>query len=100
MQHSAPACVTRGLDPRVHHSSQELFAKRMDCRVISAFTRVFDAMPGNDERGQDDLNYAMPIACVSTSREGKVPRHIVCLTFDFDTQSGFIARGMMSPTML
>ena len=42
----------------------------------------------------------MPLACVSTSREGKVPRHIVCLTFDFDTQSGFIARGMTSRTML
>src|SRR5919108_3965198 len=33
-------------------------------------------------------------------RESKVPRHIVCLTFDFDTQSGFIARGMTSPTPL
>jgi peptidoglycan/xylan/chitin deacetylase (PgdA/CDA1 family) len=32
--------------------------------------------------------------------EGKVPRHIVCLTFDFDTQSGFIARGMTTPTPL
>ena len=30
----------------------------------------------------------------------KVPRHIVCLTFDFDTQSGFIARGMTTPTPL
>jgi peptidoglycan/xylan/chitin deacetylase (PgdA/CDA1 family) len=29
-----------------------------------------------------------------------VPRHIVCLTFDFDTQSGFIARGMTTPTAL
>src|SRR5258705_13513310 len=28
------------------------------------------------------------------------PRHIVCLSFDFDTQSGFIARGMTSPTAL
>ena len=27
-------------------------------------------------------------------------RHIVCLTFDFDTMSGFIARGMTSPTPL
>lgn len=27
-------------------------------------------------------------------------RHIVCLTFDFDTQSGLIARGMTSPTAL
>ena len=27
-------------------------------------------------------------------------RHIVCLTFDFDTQSGFIARGWDSPTPL
>jgi peptidoglycan-N-acetylglucosamine deacetylase len=32
--------------------------------------------------------------------EGKVSRHIVCLTFDFDTQSGFIARGMTTPTPL
>jgi len=29
-----------------------------------------------------------------------VPRHIVCLTFDFDTQSGFIARGLTTPTQL
>ena len=27
-----------------------------------------------------------------------MPRHIVCLTFDFDAISGFIARGMMTPT--
>jgi len=50
--------------------------------------------------GRASLDYAMPVACVSTSRESKVPRHIVCLTFDFDTQSGFIARGMTSPTAL
>jgi peptidoglycan-N-acetylglucosamine deacetylase len=36
----------------------------------------------------------------STLRESKVPRHVVCLTFDFDTQSGFIARGMTTPTPL
>jgi peptidoglycan-N-acetylglucosamine deacetylase len=42
----------------------------------------------------------MPVAPLSTFRESKVPRHIVCLTFDFDTQSGFIARGMTSPTPL
>ena len=30
----------------------------------------------------------------------RMPRHIVCLTFDFDTQSGFIARGMTTPTPL
>src|SRR5262245_17990409 len=29
-----------------------------------------------------------------------MPRLIVCLTFDFDTQSGFIARGMTTPTPL
>jgi peptidoglycan-N-acetylglucosamine deacetylase len=29
-----------------------------------------------------------------------MPRHIVCLTFDFDTQSGFIASGMITPTSL
>lgn len=27
-----------------------------------------------------------------------MPRHIVCLTFDFDALSGFIARGMTTPT--
>ena len=42
----------------------------------------------------------MSVAPVSTFREGKMPRHIVCLTFDFDTQSGFIARGMTTPTPL
>lgn len=29
-----------------------------------------------------------------------MPRHIICLTFDFDTQSGFIARNMTTPTPL
>ncbi len=29
-----------------------------------------------------------------------MPRHIVCLTFDFDTQSSFMARGMTTPTSL
>jgi peptidoglycan-N-acetylglucosamine deacetylase len=29
-----------------------------------------------------------------------VPRHIVCLTFDFDTMAGFIARGLTTPTPL
>ena len=33
-------------------------------------------------------------------RDGIVPRHIVCLTFDFDTMSGFIARGLTTPTPL
>src|SRR5580765_6319398 len=42
----------------------------------------------------------MPVAPVSTLPESSVPRHIVCLTFDFDTQSGFIARGMTTPTPL
>jgi peptidoglycan-N-acetylglucosamine deacetylase len=45
-------------------------------------------------------DYAMPVAPLSTFRESMVPRHIVCLTFDFDTQSGFIARGMTTPTPL
>jgi peptidoglycan-N-acetylglucosamine deacetylase len=29
-----------------------------------------------------------------------VPRHIVCLTVDFDTMSGFIGRGLTTPTAL
>ena len=29
-----------------------------------------------------------------------MPRHIACLTFDFDAMSGFIARGMTSPSAL
>jgi hypothetical protein len=27
-----------------------------------------------------------------------MPRHIVCLSFDFDAMSGFVARGMTTPT--
>jgi peptidoglycan/xylan/chitin deacetylase (PgdA/CDA1 family) len=38
---------------------------------------------------------------VQKTRKGPaVPCHIVCLTFDFDTMSGFIARGLTTPTML
>ena len=29
-----------------------------------------------------------------------MPRHIVCITYDFDAQSGFISRGLTSPTPL
>jgi peptidoglycan/xylan/chitin deacetylase (PgdA/CDA1 family) len=36
----------------------------------------------------------------SCFRDGIVPRHIVCLTFDFDTMAGFIARGLTTPTPL
>jgi hypothetical protein len=40
----------RGLDPRIHLLRKALLTTMMDCRVISAFTRVFDALrPGNDE---------------------------------------------------
>ena len=27
-------------------------------------------------------------------------RHLVCLTFDFDDMSGFVARGLTTPTMI
>src|SRR5262249_21317624 len=40
----ATTWFTPGLDPRVHHSSQGLSAKRMDCRV----------KPGNDQMGKND----------------------------------------------
>jgi hypothetical protein len=33
----------RGLDPRIHRK-KAILSKRMDCRVISAFTRVFNAL--------------------------------------------------------
>src|SRR5215472_775403 len=42
----------------------------------------------------------MPPARNHSFRGTPVPRHIVCLTFDFDTQSGFIARVMTTPTPL
>ena len=35
-----------------------------------------------------------------TGMNTKKPRHIVCLTFDFDTESGFISRGWTTPTPL
>jgi hypothetical protein len=41
--------VIAGLDPAIHHFSKKDFAKKMDARVISAFTRVFDALlPAHD----------------------------------------------------
>ena len=33
-----------------------------------------------------------------TAEDAPMPRHVVCLTFDFDTQSGHIARGLTTPT--
>src|SRR5712691_1832297 len=45
-------------------------------------------------------DYAISPAPLSILRRIILPRHIVCLTFDFDTQSGFIARGMTTPTPL
>ena len=56
------------------------------------------AMRRGGEGAAAQLCYAGRLA--STLRESVVPRHIVCLTFDFDTQSGFIARGMTTPTPL
>jgi peptidoglycan-N-acetylglucosamine deacetylase len=50
------------------------------------------------EKQETLIDYAAPFAPLST--ESKVPRHIVCLTFDFDTQSPFIAHGMTTPTPL
>src|SRR5581483_8634733 len=35
---------------------------------------------------------------IAAPRESAMPRHLVCLTFDFDAMSGFISRGMTTPT--
>jgi hypothetical protein len=41
--------VMAGLDPAIHHLRKNLLSKRMDPRVESAFTRVFDALlPAGD----------------------------------------------------
>jgi peptidoglycan/xylan/chitin deacetylase (PgdA/CDA1 family) len=41
----------------------------------------------------------MPRIIANTAYSGTVmPRHIACLTFDFDAMSGFISRGMTSPS--
>src|SRR5688572_32910280 len=52
--------------------------------------RVFPATPFS-------RHYPMPRKTPSR-RSGK--RHIVCLTFDFDAISGFIARGQTSPSWI
>jgi len=42
--------VIAGLDPAIHPLGKKVFAKKMDARVTSAFTRVFDALlPAHDE---------------------------------------------------
>src|SRR5581483_4689717 len=40
------------------------------------------------------------LSCPAAAESSAMPRHIVCLTFDFDTQSGLIGRGMPPPTPL
>src|SRR5438067_631366 len=55
-------------------------------------------VPGHDGRKGAGLCY---VGCALVHvAESKLARHIVCLTFDFDTQSGVIARGMTTPTPL
>src|SRR5262249_55192477 len=66
MQNSGPACVPRGLDPRVHHSSQELFAKRMGCRVN----------PGNDEIHRARLCYAACMRVHVPGEQGAAPHRL------------------------
>src|SRR5438552_10185812 len=45
-----PILVIAGLDPAIHPLRKNLLAKKMDARVISAFTRVFDALlPAHDD---------------------------------------------------
>src|SRR5437870_11759930 len=62
--------------------------------------------PDGEERRKSAASRPMGCGCrviiaVRVSAyECIMPRHIVCLTFDFDTQSGFIARGMTTPTPL
>src|SRR2546428_9211328 len=56
--------------------------------------------PGRECDGCRKCSTHLTIATKSTPPESKVPHHIVCLSFDFDTQSGFIARGMTTPTPL
>src|SRR5262249_49561610 len=45
--------------------------------------------------------YDVQLVVASLRSKGQiVPRHIVCLTFDFDTMPGFIAGGLPTPTAL
>ena len=53
-----------------------------------------------DGVGGHDLSIVIARASGQSGILKAMPRHIVCLTFDFDTQSGFIARGMTTPTPL
>src|SRR5262249_32835481 len=50
---------------------------------------------------RSSLPHIYPVTLGLTCHRGhKMPRHIVCLTFDFDTMSSFIAHGMTTPTPL
>jgi NitT/TauT family transport system permease protein len=54
--------VIAGLDPAIHPSLQKTFAKKMDARVISAFTRVFDALLPAHDAFDELLNSARPLS--------------------------------------
>ena len=70
-------------------------AKRRSRRIGSMMESTLAAVPwAYHYRRRDIFAPRLPI------RDGIVPRHIVCLTFDFDTMSGFIARGLTTPTPL
>ena len=72
-------------------------------RVLRTLLRMRFEMGRFNPRSELD-EYTLIAQCYSrarsSARDGSLPRHIVCLTFDFDTMSGFIARGLTTPTPL
>ena len=94
--HHAPLCHR----PRLPHAGAGgLTAK------LAAGGAVFMTMEQAAEEAKSEKEI-VPLMEQRVARAGRLgemrnmPRHIVCLTFDFDTQSGFIARGMTTPTPL
>jgi len=56
--------VIAGLDSAIHRLRKTFFVKEMDARVVSAFTRVFDALcPAHDQPGTADLSDAPAWTC-------------------------------------
>ena len=97
--------VIAGLDPAIHPSSQKLFAKKMDARVISAFARVFDALlPAHDELAATSVDIALfgalagPIpvfSCFSADSESSIPGLTISSTHTSSfPRRVFCARGL------
>src|SRR5258708_5235500 len=76
-------------------------ARRAAAAVMNPpYQRFLCLFVGRHDAGSDGLKQQFRLGLGLPARTCDMSRHIVCLTFDHDHMSGFIARGLTTPTYI